>query len=604
MAELDPVKTRNLPKQTVMQLFDAAAREKPGEPALRHKIGGLWKDTSWADYHRDIRLAARGLIALGLEPKHGVSIIGFNCPQWLVANVAAIYAGGIPVGNYTTSTPPQVKYVTGHSDSNIGIVENQEQLAKFLAVRDELPLLKAIVMMRGEPTAEQTGVYTWKQLLAKAEEVSDAQLDERIAAQSPDDLCTLIYTSGTTGEPKGVMLSHDNLVWTSYVAAFSIDFESSTETMFTLSYLPLSHIAEQILSIYVPVQRRGCTAFAEGFEQLGENLREIRPHSFVGVPRVWEKIQAKMMDAGAQNKGLKKAIAKWARGVGTKAARAREKSEAPPLAYGLADKLVFSKVRQKLGLDRSVYQVSSAAPIARETLEFFASLGVIINEVYGMSECTGPATISNPGRFKIGWVGYTLPGAEVKVAEDGEICMRGRNVFLGYYKNPDATAEAVDGEGWLHSGDIGEKVGDLFRITDRKKDLIITAGGENIAPQVIEGKLKNLAWISQAVVVGDRKKHLSALLTLDEEKLEKILRESGSTAETLAEAAKCTKVETFIFAAVETVNEELAQVQKIKKIKILPKDLTIESGELTPTMKLKRKVVREKYGDVIEAFYA
>lgn len=601
MAELDPVKTRNLPKQTVMQAFDAAAREKPGEPALRQKVGGLWKDTSWADFHRDIRLAARGMIGLGLEPKRGVSLIGFNCPQWLIGNVAAIYAGGVPVGIYTTSTPPQCKYVVGHSDSNIVVVENQEQLAKILAIRDELPLLKAIVMMRGEPNADQTGVYSWKQLIAKADEVSEAVLDERVAAQAPDDLCTLIYTSGTTGDPKGVMLSHDNLVWTSYVAAFSIDL---TGEAVTLSYLPLSHIAEQILSIYVPLHLRGCTAFAESMEKLGDNLREIRPHSFVGVPRVWEKIQAKMMDAGAQNTGLKKAIAKWARGVGTKAARARERGEAPPLTYGIADKLVFSKVRAKLGLDRSIYQVSSAAPISKETLEFFASLGILINEVYGMSECTGPATISNPGRFKIGWVGFTLPGAEVKVAEDGEICMRGRNVYLGYYKNPEATAEAVDSEGWLHSGDIGEKVGELFRITDRKKDLIITAGGENIAPQVLEGKLKNLAWISQAVVVGDGKKHLSALLTLDEEKLEKILRESGSTAETLAEASSCAKVERFVFAAVEQVNEELAQVQRIKKIKILPKDLSIETGELTPTMKLKRKVVREKYGHLIDAFYA
>lgn len=597
---LDPAKTRDLPKQTVMQFFDAAAREKPGEPALRQKVGGHWKDTSWADYHAQIRQAARGLIALGLEPKHSVTLIGFNCSQWLVGNVAAIYAGGVPVGAYTTSTPPQCKYIASHSDSNIAIVENLEQLAKFLAIRDELPLLKAIVLMRGEPEPGQTGVYSWKQLLDKASEVSEEQLAERIAAQSPDDLCTLIYTSGTTGDPKGVMLTHDNLVWTSYVAAFSIDL---TGSMVTLSYLPLSHIAEQILSIYVPTHHRGCTAFAESMEKLGDNLREIRPHSFVGVPRVWEKIQGKMIDAGAQNTGLKKAIAKWARGVGLEAAKRLQAGEPPPLAYGLANKLVFSKVRERLGLDRSIYNVSSAAPIAKDTLEFFASLGVIINEVYGMSECTGPATISNPARFKIGWVGYTLPGAEVKVAEDGEVCMRGRNVYKGYYKNPEATAEAVDAEGWLHSGDIGEKVGDLFRITDRKKDLLITAGGENIAPQLIEGKLKNIAWVSQAVVVGDRMPYLSALLTLDEEKLDKLLKESGSTAETLAEAAKDAKVEAFLFALVKEVNKDLNPPQQIKKIKILPKDLGIETGELTPTMKVKRKVVREKYGDLIEAFY-
>jgi long-subunit acyl-CoA synthetase (AMP-forming) len=265
---------------------------------------------------------------------------------------------------------------------------------------------------------------------------------------------------------------------------------------------------------------------------------------------------------------------------------------------------VFSKVKDALGLDQCRIAVTSAAPISKSTLEFFLSLGIPIMEVYGMSECTGPATVSVPGQHRTGWVGKVMKNTELKIAEDGEICMRGRNVYLGYYKNPDATGEALDGDGWLHSGDIGEKVGELFRITDRKKDLIITAGGENIAPQVLEGKLKNLVWISQAVVVGDGKKHLSALLTLDEEKLEKILKESGSTAETLAEASSDPKVERFVFAAVEQVNEELAQVQRIKKIKILPKDLSIETGELTPTMKLKRKVVREKYGHLIDAFYA
>jgi long-chain acyl-CoA synthetase len=591
---------RDRPPQTVMQTLDAAVQKYGKSPALRWKTSsGTWKDTSWADYRAEILRAAKGLIALGLEPHKGVSLIGFNRKEWLVGNIAAIYAGGVPVGIYTTSTPEQCKYITGHSDSNIAIVENAEQLAKFLQIRGELEQLKAIVLMDGTHTDER--VCSWAQLLAKGDALPDSELDARIAAQKTDDVCTLIYTSGTTGEPKGVMLSHDNLTWTSTSAASTMEVSADSVI---LSYLPLSHIAEQVVSIYVPMQTGTCVSFAESFDKLGDNLREVHPHQFLGVPRVWEKIQAKMIAAGAQNSGLKKAIAKWARKVGMQAMAARERGEAPPLAYGLANKLVFSKVKEKLGLDRSIYNVTSAAPIAKDTLDFFASLGVLINEVYGMSECTGPATVSTPDKFRIGWVGWVLPGGELKVAEDGEICMRGRHVFKGYYKNPTATAEALDSEGWLHSGDIGEKSGDFFRITDRKKDLIITAGGENIAPQMIEGKLKNIVWVSQAVVIGDRKPYLCALLTIDPDKFEEVLRLSGSTAETADELASCSKANAWLMQAVNEVNHSLARVQTIKKIKILPKDLSIDDGDLTPTMKVKRKVVHAKYAADIEAFYA
>jgi long-subunit acyl-CoA synthetase (AMP-forming) len=590
---------RDRPPQTVMQALDLVVEEHAKAPALRAKTkSGVWKDTAWADYRADIRRAAKGLIALGLEPGKGVTLIGFNCPQWLIGNLGAIHAGGIPVGIYTTNSPEQCHYITEHADANIAIVENQDQLAKFLEIRDSLPLLKAIVLMFGEHEDEQ--VHSWTELLAKGDEIDDAELDARIEAQKPEDICTLIYTSGTTGKPKGVMLSHDNLTWTAASAASVLEMPADA-TLF--SYLPLSHIAEQIISIYIPIQRGVCTTFAESFDKLPENLAEVRPHVFLGVPRVWEKIQAKMMAVGAQNKGLKKMIAKWARKVGAEAIKARERGEAPPLSYGLADKLVFSQVRAKLGLDRSLFNVTSAAPIAKETLDFFASLGVLINEVYGMSECTGPATMSTPDKFRVGWVGWPLPGAELKIADDGEICMRGRNVFQGYYKNPEATAEALDDEGWLHSGDIGEKSGDFYRITDRKKDLIITAGGENIAPQLLEGKLKNISWLSQAVVIGDRKPFLAALVTIDEDKFDELLKQSGSTAETLEEVAEDPKVNEFLMRSVEEVNSELARVQTIKKIKVLPQDLSIEGGELTPTMKVKRRIVNEKYKDDIERFY-
>ncbi|WP_146661255.1 AMP-dependent synthetase/ligase [Enhygromyxa salina] len=591
---------RDRAPQTVMQLLDTAAESYGSAPALRAKSSsGSWQDTTWTEYRAEVRRTAKGLLALGLEPGKGVSLIGFNCKRWLIGDLAAIHAGGVPVGIYTTNSPAQCQYIASHSDSNIAIVENHEQLAKFLEVRDQLPLLRAIVLMRGEHEDEL--VHSWAQMLEQGDALDDAKLEARIAAQTPEDICTLIYTSGTTGEPKGVMLSHDNLTWTSASAASVLELDPGAR-MF--SYLPLSHIAEQVVTFFVPMQKGLCTSFAESFEKLGENLAEVRPHVFLGVPRVWEKIQAKMMAAGAQNTGLKKAIAQWARKVGARAIENRQRGEAPPLVYGLADKLVFSKVRHRLGLDNSIFNITSAAPIAKETLDFFGSLGILINEVYGMSECTGPASMSTPNKFQVGWVGWALPGAELKVAEDGELCMRGRNVFKGYYKNPEATADALDAEGWLHSGDIGERSGDFYRITDRKKDLLITAGGENIAPQMIEGKLKNLVWISQAVVVGDRMPYLSALLTIDEDKFDDLLKQTGSTSETLEELSQDPKLSEFVMRSIEAVNAELARVQTIKKIKILPRDLSIEGGEMTPTMKIKRKAINEKYKAEIAAFYA
>ncbi|NVB42970.1 AMP-binding protein [Pseudenhygromyxa sp. WMMC2535] len=596
----DDAAIRELPAKTVMQTFAEAVEAHGDGPALRWKTAsGVWRDTSWKEYRTEVFRAARGLIALGLEPKKGVAIIGFNRREWIIADIAAIHAGGVPVGIYTTSSPEQCQYIASHADANVAVVEDLTQLEKFLAIRDQLPELQAIVLMKGEH--DDAGVYSWEQLLAKAEDTTEAELEARMAAQDTEDICTLIYTSGTTGNPKGVMLSHDNLTWTSKSASSVMDIDGEA---LLLSYLPLSHIAEQIVSIYVPLHVGACTCFAESMDKLGDNLREIRPHIFLGVPRVWEKIQAKMITVGAKNPPLKKKIAAWARKIGLEATAAKERGEAPPLLYGLAEKFVFSGVRANLGLDRSRLNITSAAPIAKETLDFFASLGVLINEVYGMSECTGPATMSIPRRFRVGWVGFSVPGGETKVADDGEICMRGRHVFKGYYKNPEATAAALDEDGWLHSGDIGITESGLFKITDRKKDLIITAGGENIAPQVIEGKLKNINWVSQAVVVGDRRKHLSALLTLDEEKFEEVLKLSGSTAELLEEAAEDAKIHDWLLSEVQKVNAGLARVQQIKKIKILPRDLSIEGGELTPTMKVKRRIVNDKYKQEIEAFYA
>ncbi len=586
-------------KRTVMEVFERVAERKHDRPALQWKQGSGWKTKTWSEYRDEVRQAAKAMISLGLQPGKGVSIIGFNCVQWVVANVAAIYAGGRPAGIYTTNSAEQCHYVAEHSEAQVIVCEDTEQLDKFLSVRDRLPEVKAFILMRGDSSHED--VYGWPEFLERSKDVDDATLQARIDAQRPDDVCEYIYTSGTTGNPKAVMISHDNVTWTAKAALDTLGYADGD---LVVSYLPLSHIAEQIMSLHGPMVTQGCTAFAESIEKLGDNLKEVRPTMFLAVPRVWEKIQGKIVKAASANTGLKKKIGAWARAQGLAGGYADQKGQPRPMLFGLANKLVFSKVREQLGLDRSRVQITSAAPISKDTLEFFLSLGVPIMEVYGMSECTGPATVSLPGSYVTGKVGPKLPGTEMKLAEDGEVLMRGRHVFKGYYKSPEATAEALDAEGWLHSGDIGV-IDDrgFLQITDRKKDLLITAGGENIAPQVIEGQLKAIPAVSQAVVVGDRKKHLSALFTLDETKLESIVAEAGSSATTMAEAAGDDKVKAWLMKQVEEINEHLARVQTIKKIAILPADLSIEGGELTPTMKVKRKVVNEKYAEVIEAFY-
>ncbi|MCC6624068.1 MAG: AMP-binding protein [Deltaproteobacteria bacterium] len=589
-------------KRTVMQVFDDAARMWPSLPALKQKRGGQWRDTTWGEYHARVKQVAKAFIKLGLEPGQGVAIIGYNSPEWFFADVAAIYAGGVPAGIYTTSSAEQCQYITDHCDASIVVVENKEQLAKFMSVRDQLPKVKAYVVIDGANAAPKEGIHAFESLYAFGADVGDDVLQARVAAQKPDDMATLIYTSGTTGNPKAVIMTHDNLTWTSRVV---IDLVKVRPGECQISYLPLSHIAEQAISIHGPMQAGTTVWFAESIDALGDNLREVRPHIFLGVPRVWEKIEAKIKAAGAQNTGLKKKIAAWARKVGLEGGMAEQEGRSKPFLYPLANKLVFSKVRVKLGLDRCRFQITSAAPIGRDTLDFFLSLGVPIYEVYGMSECTGPATVSVPHRYRTGKAGFCLPGGEIKIMpEDGEVCMRGRHVFKGYLKNPDATAETIDKDGWLHSGDVGTIDSQGFlQITDRKKDLLITAGGENVAPQVIEGMLKGINVISQAVVIGDRMKFLTALVALDPERLPIDAAAAGSPARTPAEAAKCPVFGAWLQREIDKLNERLARVQTIKKITILPQELSIEGGELTPTMKVKRKVVNEKYKDVIASMY-
>jgi len=584
----------------VCDLLDATAARYPDRPAMKAKRNGRWEATSWREYREQARRVARGLIKLGLQPGDGVSIIGFNRPEWFLADIGAILAGGVPAGIYTTSSADQCRYVAEHADCSVAVAENAEHLAKLKAVRPRLPKLKALVLMTGSDSSDS--VVNWDELLALGNDHPEAELDARIAAQKPDDVCTLIYTSGTTGNPKAVMITHANIA---FVAKGFCTLYSPGPDDAVISYLPLSHIAEQVFSIHGAIASGMCVSFAESMEQLGDNLREVRPTLFVGVPRVWEKIQEKMVAAGAAGPPLRRKIAAWAKKLGLAAGYSDQQGRARPLLYPVASKLVYTTVRERLGFDRCRVAVTSAAPIAKSTLEYFLSLGIPICEIYGMSECTGPATVSLPDRYRTGKAGFCIPGAELRIAADGEICMRGPHVFKGYYKGPEATAEMIDADGWLRSGDIGTLDAEGFlQITDRKKNLLITSGGENIAPQVIEGQLMGIPVVSQAVVLGDRRKYLVALLTLDPAKLAATAAEAGSDANDLATAAACAKYRAWMQRRIDEVNLGLARVQTIKRFEIIPGEFTIEGGELTPTMKVRRNAINAKYRALIERMYA
>jgi len=585
---------------TIPALLHATEKEHGSRPAMRWKRDGAWQAATWKEYARDARRVARALIGLGVRPGQSVVVMGWNRPEWFLASVGAMHAGAVPVGVYTTIAPDQVRYIADHCEAVVAVVENEAHLELFQGLRPDLPHLKALVVMEGVPSSRD--VHAWDDFLRLGDGVPDAMVDDRLASQKEGDLATLIYTSGTTGPPKAVMISHRNVIW--LVEAGAPPLRLTHEDQF-LSYLPLSHIAEQWNSMYLPMTCGGCTWFAESLEKLPENLREARPTLFFGVPRVWEKIQARIQAAGAQASPLRRLVASWARAKGLAGGYALQAGRAPPALYGVAERLVFAKVRERLGLDRARHCVTSAAPISLGTLEFFLSLGIPILEVYGMSECTGPTTLSLNERLRTGRAGVAIPGSELKLAPDGEIWMRGPHVFLGYLKDPVGTAETVDADGWIHSGDIGEIDADGFlRVTDRKKEILITSGGKNIAPAPIEARLKAVPGVAQAVLIGDERHYVTALLTLDPERVAEVAARVGSPARDVAAARDCSVFRQYLEREIAQICEGLARYEWIRKFAILPGELTVAGGELTPTMKLKRAVIREKYAAEIERLYA
>jgi long-chain acyl-CoA synthetase len=575
-------------RRSTIDVFFEQADKRSDKIALRGKYDGTWREWTWRKYGEDVKRAGRAWCKLGVPAGGAVAIIGPNRPEWLIGYLGAMSAATVPAPIYPTSTPEQAKYIADHSESAAALVYDAEQLKKLKS-----STVKKFVVMVGEGDGKD--VLTWDQFLALGEgddPTSDKERAERLAAIEPDGLATLIYTSGTTGPPKAVMITHKNVLFAGEV---NRDVIKLGDDEHLVSYLPLSHIAEQMLSIHGAIVAGAKISCCEKFELLPDMLRECHPTVLFGVPRVWEKIQSKMMEAGAAAPPLRKKIAAWARGVGLKAGYARMNGQSPPLFYGLAKKLVFSKVRERLGLDKCWYAASGAAPISKSTLEFFLSLDIPIFEIYGQSEVTGAATISYPHAFRLGTVGQTVKGTEIKLAPDGEILIKGDHVFKGYLKDPAATKEALGDDGYIRTGDVGEFDKDGFlRITDRKKDLLKTSGGKYVAPQNLEGLLKGIPGVGQAVVIGDNRKYCVALLTLDGEK---------ANGRPLSELAADPSVLGRIEAGIKQVNSGLAPYESIKKWKLLPAEFSVDTGELTPTLKVKRKVVAQKFAQEIESLY-
>lgn len=596
-------------ENSMLDRLEQRAAERGDRPALlepRSARYDAWDTITWREYADIVRRLARGFIALGLERGDAVTITGPNRPAWVLADLAAMAAGGLPAGIYATATAEQTEYILGHAGASIAVVVDDAQAQKVLALKPRLPKLRAVVLFPGASRPQATqGVYSWEEVLAKGDATPAERLDERRNQTKVKDAAMLIYTSGTTGPPKAVMLSHENLLWTAGAAAKLVQMHPGDGMV---SYLPLAHIAEQMLTIHAPLTFAVTVHFVPVLEQLADALRMVRPHAFLGVPRVWEKIQAKVEAGVASAPPAKQRLFRLAQRVGLRVMRQRFEGRHAALvdrvAFEVFDRLIYRKFRERLGLDRARYVATGAAPLSRSTRDWLLSVGLGISEVYGQSEGSGPTSFNEFGKGREGTVGLPVPGVQVKIAPDGEILVRGPNVFLGYLHDEQATRETII-DGWLHSGDVGEIDRDGYvRLTDRKKDLIITAGGKNISPQNIERLLTEIPLVSQAVVIGDQRKYLSALVTLVPEELERFCREAGIMERDPTRLASHPQVRDVVQRAIDqNVNPRLARHETIKRFDILPSELSEGAGELTPTMKIKRKVVSSRYASHIDRLY-
>ena len=602
-------KEKNVEINTIPRLFWDSVKSRGERVAMREKDLGIWQEISWSHYGEKAKLTGLALHTLGLEKGNVVSIASEGNPEWLYTDMGTIGAGGISSGVYTTDSAAQVKYLVNDSATKFYFAENEEQLDKILEVRGECPTLKQIIVydMEGLNDFHDDQVISYEEFLKIGEKTNQENPDlweNLVNSVSPDDIAILVYTSGTTGPSKGAMINHTNLLYSINTGYDIFDVMEHEEQ---LSFLPLCHILERSVSVMIPLKTGAVVNFAESIDTVPENIREVSPTVFIAVPRIWEKFYSSITILMKDATFIGKFFYQFSINVGSKYKEYFIDGKEPPLSlklsYWICNQLVLKNIKKLLGLNNCRYALSGAAPISPDLINWYLSLGIDMREGWGMTETAGVGTAFYSREIKLGHVGRAVNDSEVRIAQDGEILFRGPGVFCGYLNKPEQTKETLI-DGWLHTGDVGEidNYGNL-KITDRKKDIIITAGGKNISPSEIENELKFSPFISDAVVIGDKRKFLSCLIMIDEENVMKHAQDNDIPFSNFESLCKSEEIVSLIDDEVNKVNKKFASVEQVKKFSLIDIQLTAEDDELTPTMKLKRKFINQKYGDIIESMY-
>ena len=595
---------------TLAKLFRERCNAYGAKIAHREKDYGIWLAYSWTDFYEHARLIGLGLLSLGLKRGEVVSILSEDNKEWIYTDLGVQSVGGISSGVYTTDSAKQLEYLVNDSDSRFLFLENDEQLDKFLSVKETMPgLTKAIVFDReGLHDFADDSVIFLDDLYRMGREFLKQhpdRFDEEIAKSSPKDTAILVYTSGTTGPPKGAMISHENIIVSIIGSAITLPVTEEDEQV---CFLPLCHILERLISVFIPIGLGSTVNFAESPETVFDNVREVSPHVFTAVPRVWEKVYSRISIMAGEATPLGRFAYRRAVACGMRRAEYLEDGKPVPLgtriAHAFWDFTVLRNLRQLIGFDRLRRGTTGAAPISPDLLKWYAAVGITVLEGYGMTESSGVISLNLMEDYKTGSIGKPVPGGEVKIAPDGEILYRGGNVFKGYWNKPDKTAETITDDGWLKTGDVGrvDNQGYLY-ITGRAKDIIITAGGKNITPAEIENRLKFSPYISDAVVIGDRRKYLSCLIMIDQENVEKFAQDKRVPFNNFKSLCAAKEVRDLIAGVVEETNQEFARVEQIKDFRLIDVLLTAEDEELTATMKLKRSFVEKKHKKLIDEMY-
>jgi long-chain acyl-CoA synthetase len=574
---------------------------------MKYKRGDQWVDVGLPEFRDTVRWFSTGLYELGVKPEDRVGILSENRPEWSIADFAILAASAVTVPVYPTLLGWQIEYILNDAGTVAVVCSTREQLDKVLEIRSHVPCLQNIIVC--DPAQPPVpGVLTFADVVARGRAFEEKHgrtwFDQSRNGRKPADLATLVYTSGTTGNPKGAMLTHGNIASNVVAVHANVPFEAGDVA---LSILPLSHILERMVD-YLYLYKGGCIAYAENVNKVGDNLQEIKPEFFAAVPRLFEKMRTRILDNIAAAPAARQKIFYWALKVAEERLPYRVEHKPMPLGLkvksAIADKLVFSKILARLG-GKVKFVVSGGAPLSQELAAFFVGAGVEILEGYGLTETSPVIAVNRPDKRRLGTVGPIVNGVEVKIAEDGEILSRGPHIMRGYWNNPESTAQAIDSDGWFHTGDIGEIDADGFlKITDRKKDIIINAYGKNIAPQPLEALLKSSPYVGTPVLIGDRRKFLTALIVPNFEKLERDAAAAGIEVKSRDELVGHDRVKAMIQDEIDRFNQNLDRQEKIRRFALLPRDFTIEDDEITPSLKVKRKVIDKKYKNVIDQLYA